>query len=149
MSPVSTAIVTEPLVMSSLPRLSSSVNSSSDSSPRTADISASPFVRSDILFPSPHKSNHKEAEEGMLGKRVEAVLHTPPPSSPLRGISISSTRKRALEAQSLMESKYHPYKRRAVPPPLELRFTARTMGRSSHTEMSIEDVREVSHPIRT
>ncbi|KAI5993788.1 hypothetical protein F5J12DRAFT_896905 [Pisolithus orientalis] len=48
--------------------------------------------------------------------------------------SSASLQRRILEAQSHMHTKYHPYRKQAAPPPLELRFAART------TDLSLEDV---------
>ncbi|KAI5986987.1 hypothetical protein F5J12DRAFT_787171 [Pisolithus orientalis] len=48
--------------------------------------------------------------------------------------SSASLQRCILEAQSHMHTKYHPYRKQAAPPPLELRFAART------TDLSLEDV---------
>lgn len=139
----------EPPAISSVPRLSSSVNSSSEPSPRTE----SPlFVRPDILFspsrkrPShPLEEDHEEklSAQSSVPPRKSLVRKKTPPSSPFHGSS-PPVRRRTLEAQSHMRSRYHhPYRKRAVPLPLELRFTTRTMGRSSHTDMTLEDVDKV------
>ncbi|KAI6154133.1 hypothetical protein BKA82DRAFT_35927 [Pisolithus tinctorius] len=54
--------------------------------------------------------------------------------------SSPSLQRRILEVQSQMHTKYHPYRKQAAPPPLELCFAARTIGRLSHTDLSLEDV---------
>ena len=53
-------------------------------------------------------------------------------------------RQRTIETRSLMHNRLVPYKHRATPRPLEHRFTMKCLGHSSHTELEVEDVIEVS-----
>lgn len=40
-------------------------------------------------------------------------------------------------------NRHHPYSRRHRPPPLELRFTMKSIGRNHHTDIALTDVIEV------
>lgn len=52
-----------------------------------------------------------------------------------------------MEAQRRMHARYRPYPQRDGATPAELRFTARTLGPSSHIGMTIQDVVQVCHAI--
>jgi len=54
-----------------------------------------------------------------------------------------SVRDRTVEAQQRMYKHFHPYSRKDGATPLELRFSARTIGPSSHNGMSMQDVVQV------
>jgi len=57
----------------------------------------------------------------------------------------ASVKKRTIDAQKRMYTRYHPYTPRTSATPLELRFAARTLASSSHTGMTMEDVIRVCH----
>ncbi|KAF9244645.1 hypothetical protein BU15DRAFT_71608 [Melanogaster broomeanus] len=89
-----------------------------------------------------HNKEDQEGKQSTLLSPDTGVAPVFPPTSPLHEPSTEAVKRRTLEAQRDVFKRYLPYKKRAAPPPLELRFAARTMGRSSCTDMSMQDVDE-------
>ena len=56
-----------------------------------------------------------------------------------------SVRGRTISAQSRVRQRYLPYTRRGRAAPLELRFAARSLGFTSHTGMTLDDIAQVRH----
>ena len=61
-----------------------------------------------------------------------------------RGSEQVACRKSIEEGHSLMKQRYQPYKQHQALPPLELRFSMKSLGCSSSTDIGFEDVVEDS-----
>ena len=141
--PISTSAVMI-VIMLDTPRLSASLKSSTDSSPRT------PLSIDQFILQSPsckHPNDDKELESFKMESPESPPQTTFNPTlpwlqSPKRGDSVFQ--KRTLEANRKMRKIYTPYKLRTSIRPLELRFALRSLGRTSHTSLTLEDVLEVS-----
>ncbi|KAF9236426.1 hypothetical protein BU15DRAFT_77000 [Melanogaster broomeanus] len=72
-----------------------------------------------------------------------------PPAFPLLQSSAHPERKKRVpEMQTPRRAKFQPYSRRVAPSPLELRFAMRSLGRSSHTDLGLDDVVEGRRKLR-
>ncbi|KIK94714.1 hypothetical protein PAXRUDRAFT_142279 [Paxillus rubicundulus Ve08.2h10] len=120
----------------------SSVNSSVQYTPK---INPSPVII-DILqspccqrpYDNKSSSSDTESESSTSQKHI---FRSSPPTSPPPPINNSDTiRKHTSDARALMHSKFHPYTCQMAPPPLELRFAMKCLGRSSSTDVGFEDV---------
>lgn len=137
--------------MENTPRLSSSVKSSVDSSPRT------PFSIDQSLFQSPSRKHPMEVPNS------PPPNSSPPNSSPPNSLPSNSSppnsppsqfrspkaegsvfRRRTIEANRRMRRMYTPYKLHTSANLPEMRFAMRSLGRTSHTSLTLEDVVEVS-----
>jgi hypothetical protein len=65
--------------------------------------------------------------------------------SPNPEVTTSALRKRTFEAKGRTQRMYTPYTVQSLPPPLELQFVMRAVGRatSSHTSLTLADIVEV------
>lgn len=138
-----------PMESQPLPRLSSSVSSSSDRSPRTdpgliytdPDIFQSPSRRRPM-----YSSATKDTSYTLPSPSPPSSPLIPPSSSPPQAnLKLPSPKRRTLEAHVRMRRKFEPYK---VPgaPPLELRFAMRSLGRSSYHDIRFEEAIAVGGP---
>ncbi|KIK77103.1 hypothetical protein PAXRUDRAFT_167805 [Paxillus rubicundulus Ve08.2h10] len=118
------------------------------------------FIDQDILQSPSHKCpdyNHNVCALFHLGggsprseasEKMHSGLPTPPTSSPPPVPTslyeeVLIRRKHSLEVSAHMKTRFLPYRRQIAPPPLELCFAMKSLGRSSYMELGFEDVVEV------
>ncbi|KIK78566.1 hypothetical protein PAXRUDRAFT_16801 [Paxillus rubicundulus Ve08.2h10] len=117
------------------------------------------FINQDILQSPPRKRPYDDntnigalLDMGSPGSMCSSKMHsslpmsTPPTSTPppVSASEVLACRKRNLEAKArvrhMPREHFQPYKHRIGPPPLELCFAMRSLGRSSYTDLGYEDV---------
>ncbi|KAN0093229.1 hypothetical protein V8E55_004013 [Tylopilus felleus] len=113
------------------PRLSASLKSSTDSSPWTP-LSINQFI---LQSPSCKRPNDD--------KELESFKMESPESPP------QTTFNPTLPWLQKMQKMYTPYKLRTSTRPLELQFAMRSLGRTSHTSLTLEDVIEGKEILKT
>ena len=140
------------------PRLSSSVSSASDSS-SSSNLGTTHIDPDVFQAPCHHRPMYSiplkpdVAPSNLPSSSPPSSRSSPPssppvlpsslplpPSSPLAvagDLKLLTPKQRTQQAHMRMRSKFKPYKLSA--PPLELWFAMRTFGRSSHTDIRLED----------